>query len=155
MPKADVIEKAFDYYPYRWNRPVKFHKEWVLGPAFIVREPNYEPAERPNIYLNFFPEDQRRVAELLLASIPKEPDPAIAVAKKGHERPGYKTPCKGRSLVVDGKDIPWELATPIWRLVTASYCDGFTWDPPILAGFLKGKLVVVVTAKERRGCYTY
>jgi hypothetical protein len=154
MPKPEVIEKAFEHHPYRFNNILTLGDGWVFGPAFIVWEPNFHiPKARPKIYRNLDDRALKRIASRIINAAPKKPDPEVQLDRKGHPHPHLKTPCKGRTLIIGGEPQPWEASTAHWRLYTGSFCDGFAFDAPVLYGYHEGKLRVVTTLKQRVRCW--
>jgi len=152
MPKPEVIERAFDVHPFRFNWPVQLGDGWVFGPAFIVWEPSFKPKPRPHVYKNWEEREYKESASNIINAAPKNPDPKVELAKKGHPQPPLKTPCKGRAIIVDGEETNYEVNTAFWRLYTASFCNGFAFDLPVLYGYKDGELRVVTSVKERIRC---
>ena len=146
---AELVEGAFDYYPFRWNSAISVNG-YAVGPTFLAYCPGFEAKERRAVYeesegsANY----RSQVSRSLIEYAP-EPDPAMYVSKDAHKRHRTKENCKARALMLGEYEMDIELAYPLYKLMRFFKPDRFGLRDGILYAW-DGERVVFIGATRPR-----
>lgn len=166
-PLEKAIDRAFDYFPYRFNNVQLLHG-WLVGPTFIVRADGYRVLPREEIYKED-PLLQIKVTSLL--SEAKNAKIELDVQAEGHrrkpvdafvrdgkgnratvEKPGGR--CTGRALCL-GEAAWTELPFPLYALGKKLGVERYRavdLHGRVVYGFKGKELVAVFSTRDLRGC---
>jgi hypothetical protein len=107
----DVIDKAFDFYPYKFQNVLQIN-EWCVGPTFMVRHVSQLPQSRELAYVPIlltYPEIYDTVTRLVRGQPGIDPRLTVETAK-------HADACSGRNVLCDG--VPqFELAFALHRFI--------------------------------------
>ena len=160
-----ALDKAFLAHPYGFNGPVRVG-EWVLGPAFAVKAPEYREVEWPKVYAETDPLLEQKLAGIVevrgLHPLELQSSGHRQVTREETNKHGAKETKGGGKCThraYRGKDVgtrvTWELAFPLVtlgkKLKVAEYkSDGKSYA---VYGYTKDKqLVAVFAPRISPGC---